>query len=171
MQKRLRVAGCRGMIKDSLLAFAQAWGHIEKGTNVNPNGGVEDAERDPHVSVAQLAVIRRKDDIFRFALSVARAARRPTLPSDPAGAFKAINRTFIDDSSLVDAGGDKVDRVLSAVELGSSRRWTRIKIICAFSCVVVNEPASASGLGRSFPLGTRERCPRKGVRRRATRRP
>ena len=78
---------------------------------------MEDAERDPHVSVAQLAVIRRKDDIFRFALSVARdGSAKPTLPSDPAGAFKAINRTFIDDSSLVDAGGDKVDRVLSAVE-------------------------------------------------------
>ena len=117
MQKRLRVAGCRGMIKDSLLAFAQAWGHIEKGIKVNPNGGVEDAERDPHVSVAQLAVIRRKDDIFRFALSVARdGSAKPTLPSDPAGAFKAINRTFIDDSSGADAGGDKVDRVLSAVE-------------------------------------------------------
>ena len=36
VQKRLRVAGCRGMIKDSLLAFAQAWGHIEKGTKVSP---------------------------------------------------------------------------------------------------------------------------------------
>ena len=105
------------MIKDSLLAFAQAWGHIEKGIKVNPNGGVEDAEMDPHVSVAELAVVRRKDDIFRFALSVARdGSAKPTLPSDPAGAFKAINRTFIDDSSGANAGGDKVDRVLSAVE-------------------------------------------------------
>ena len=41
--------------------------------------------------------------------SVARdGSAKPTLPSDPAGAFKAINRTFIDDSSGADAGGDKV---------------------------------------------------------------
>ena len=115
MRKRLRVAGCRGMIKDSLIAFAQAWGHIEKGVKENPNGSVEEAQVDPMVSVPELAVVRRKDDIFKFALSVARdGGAKPALPSDPAGAFKAINRTVIEET--VDPGGDKVDRVLSAVE-------------------------------------------------------
>ena len=103
------------MIKDSLIAFAQAWGHIEKGVKENPNGSVEEAQSDPMVSVPELAVVRRKDDIFKFALSVSRdGGAKPALPSDPAGAFKAINRTVIEET--VDPGGDKVDRVLSAVE-------------------------------------------------------
>ena len=95
MQRRLRTAGCRGMMKDALSALDHAWGQVARGHATSPD--VPEALGED-ASLADEAVKRRTDKVFAFALSLAAreggggggSGRRgkPSLPSDSGARFK-----------------------------------------------------------------------------------
>ena len=96
MQRRLRTAGCRGMMKDALIALDHAWGQVARGHATSPD--VPEALGED-ASLADEAVKRRTDKVFAFALSLAAregggggggpvVGGKPSLPSDSGARFK-----------------------------------------------------------------------------------
>ena len=87
MKRRLRVAGCRGMLKDALVAFEHAWSQIARGHTHSPD---VPEELPADASLADLAVKNRTDAIFAFALSLSKGGTgRPSIPEDSEGVFRA----------------------------------------------------------------------------------
>ena len=88
MQTRLRVAGCRGMMKDAMVAVEHAWRQVLRGHRRAPEVP-ETLHED--ASLEDVAVKRRADLIFKFAVSLSDGGRadRPRLPADLGGAFRA----------------------------------------------------------------------------------
>ena len=87
MKRRLHVAGCRGMLKDALVAFEHAWGQIARGHAHSPD---VPEELPANASLADLAVKNRTDAIFAFALSLSKGGTgRPSIPEDSEGVFRA----------------------------------------------------------------------------------
>lgn len=90
MQRRLRVAGCRGMIRDSLMAFQKTWAQISSGAKVSPDVP-EVLNQD--ASLADLAIKRRVDHIFNFCHSLAgrrQDAVKPEFPADTTTPFYTV---------------------------------------------------------------------------------
>jgi hypothetical protein len=88
MQTRLRVAGCRGMMKDAMVALEHAWRQVLRGHRRSPEVP-ETLHED--ASLEDVAVKRRADLIFEFAVSLSDGGRadRPRFPADLGGAFRA----------------------------------------------------------------------------------
>ena len=72
MQTRLRVAGCRGMMKDAMVAVEHAWRQVLRGHRRAPEVP-ETLHED--ASLEDVAVKRRADLIFKFAVSLSDGAR------------------------------------------------------------------------------------------------
>ena len=88
MQTRLRVAGCRGMMKDAMVALEHAWRQVLRGHRRSPEVP-ETLHED--ASLEDVAVKRRADLIFEFAVSLSDGGRadRPRFPAELGGAFRA----------------------------------------------------------------------------------
>ena len=88
MQRRLRIAGCRGMMRDAMLAFAKAWDQIRHGAKTSPEVPVE---VDQNASIADIAIKQRLDNVFNFCLSLdQQGGSKPEFPADAAEAFHRV---------------------------------------------------------------------------------
>ena len=90
MRRRLRTAGCRGMMKDAILAVEHAWRQVLRGHKVSP-----DVPQTLHedASVEDVAMKHHTDVIFNFTVSLSDGGRadRPRFPKDVGGAFLAAS--------------------------------------------------------------------------------
>ena len=88
MQRRLRVAGCRGMMKDAMVAFERAWRLVPREHETSQEARAAVLEDD---SVEVAAVRRRAEIVLDFAISLSDAGRadRPKFPADLGRAFRA----------------------------------------------------------------------------------
>jgi hypothetical protein len=105
MQRRLRVAGCRGMIRDSLMAFAKTWAQIAHGAKNSPD---VPEELDQDASLADVAIKKRVDHIFSFCLSLSKQGTvKPSFPADADRAFRlvAANRAVTPPLMIASGGG------------------------------------------------------------------
>lgn len=103
MQRRLRVAGCHGMVRDSLMAFTKTWGQISAGAKSSPD---VPEELDQDASVADVAIKRRVDHIFSFCLSLSKqGTNKPSIPADAEAAFHRVAGRAVTPPVRVSGGG------------------------------------------------------------------
>ena len=103
MKRRLRVAGCRGMIRDSLITFTKTWSHITNGAKVSPD---VPEELDDDASVADVAIKQRVDGIFAFCLSLCKpGGDKPQFPADTETVFRQVAGRAITPPGVGSGGG------------------------------------------------------------------
>ena len=120
MQTRLRVAGCRGMMKDAMVAVEHAWRQVLRGHRRAPEVP-ETLHED--ASLEDVAVKRRADLIFKFAVSLSDGGRadRPRLPADLGGRVPRGHRGA---GRAAGAGaGDGDGNRIGGTRRRSSPRW------------------------------------------------
>ena len=117
MKRRLRVAGCRGMIRDSYNVHEDVVTYNQRG-----KGGGCPRELDDDASVADVAIKQRVDGIFAFCLSLCKpGGDKPQFPADTETVFRQVAGRAITPPGVGSGGGGLGDAGVGEVLAAMAR--------------------------------------------------